>query len=323
MDLVALVASVTILFAVLALAFAFYSSAVEASQIRGRLEGALSGASSGVESAAVDSLRKVRRGPGIYHAIISGAWLARMEQDLRLADSRLQPVDLIAIRVALAGLGFAVPYLLLGGVLGLLLAVAAVFVGLQAPQIWLGQRKTSRSKKLEEQLPEALTFIANSLKAGFGLLQAMSMAAEQLEDPIAHELAVTIHEMNVGSTTEEAFVNLSERAGSYDMDLVVTAVLVQRSVGGNLSEILDTVAATMRERVRIRGEIKTLTAQQQLTGIVIGSLPLGVGGLFLVVSPSYITVLFTETLGQVMLAVGTLLQVTGVLIIRRILAIEV
>jgi tight adherence protein B len=118
-------------------------------------------------------------------------------------------------------------------------------------------------------------------------------------------------------------LNLNERAASYDLDLVVTAILVQRSVGGNLSEILETVAETMRERVRIRGEITTLTAQQQLTGVIIALLPVGVGLMFMLVSPGYINPLFTETVGKVALGAAVLLETVGVLVIRRILDIEV
>jgi tight adherence protein B len=149
------------------------------------------------------------------------------------------------------------------------------------------------------------------------------MAADQLAHPISTELDQTVHETNVGSSMDDAFLALSERCDSYDLDLVVTAVLVQRSAGGNLSEILENVASTMRERVRIRGEIQTLTAQQRMTGIVIALLPVAVGGMFFVVSPDYITTLFTDTMGQVALGMAVVLETVGVLIIRRILAIEV
>ncbi len=321
MDVVALAAALSILVAILAAALAV-SGAASTAQIRGRLEGVLAGTASVVESSAIDPLRS-RSAGGMYQAIISGAWLSRIEKQLRQADSQLQPVDLIAIRVALAGLGFAVPYVVLGGVLGILLAVAAAGVGFQIPHMWINHRRTKREKKLEEQLPDTLTFVANSLKAGFGLLQSLSLAAEHMEHPIATELAITVHETNVGSSTEEAFLNLSERCENYDLDLVVTAILIQRSSGGNLAEILETVTETMRERVRIRGEITTLTAQQSMTGVIIALLPVGVGGLFVVISPDYISLLFTETVGRVMLAVGAGLEAVGILIIRRILAIEV
>jgi len=144
-----------------------------------------------------------------------------------------------------------------------------------------------------------------------------------MEHPIATELAQTVHETNVGSSVEEAFLNLGERGANYDLDLVVTAILVQRSAGGNLAEILQTVTETMRERARIRGEIETLTAQQKLTGIVIALLPVGVGGMFMLVSPEYMNVLFTEMLGRVMLGMAVVMQVVGILVIGRILDIEV
>lgn len=323
MDPLALGAAVSVLAAVLAFALALHSGAAVSGLIRGRLEGVLSGATSVVEGTTVDALRKNRTMLGVFQFIMSGVWLRQMERDLRLADSHLQPVDVIAIRVAFAGLGLAVPYLFLGGVLGVLAAFAGAVIGFKMPQMWLNRRRAARSRKLEEQLPEALTFVANSLKSGFGLLQGLSLAAEQLEHPIATELAQTVHETNVGSSTEEAFLALSERSESYDLDLVVTAILVQRSAGGNLAEILATVAETMRERVRIRGEVNTLTAQQRLTGVVVGLLPVGVAGLFLLMSPDYITLLFTETIGKVMLGIAVILETAGILIIQRILAIEV
>ena len=125
------------------------------------------------------------------------------------------------------------------------------------------------------------------------------------------------------ANVRQLFQALGERSDSYDLDIVITAILVQRTVGGNLGEILDTVADTMRERIRIRGEIQTLTAQQKLTGIVIGLLPLGVGLLFSVMSPGYIDPLFTTVLGKVMLVVAVVLEVVGIMVIQRILNIEV
>ena len=135
--------------------------------------------------------------------------------------------------------------------------------------------------------------------------------------------AQAVQETNIGSGIEEAFLSLSERNQNYDLDLVVTAVLVQRTAGGNLSEILTTVAGTMRERVRIKGEIQTLTAQQRLTGIVIALLPVGVGVMFLFISPDYIRPLFTDSFGRIILIAGGFMEIVGVLVIRKILSIEV
>jgi tight adherence protein B len=324
MDPLALAASLTILCAVLAAAFALYSGGAARTQVRGRLEGVLAGTSvveGGTPVAA--ALRENRNVLGFVGFFVSGAWLERMREKLQRADSNLQPTDFFAIKFALAGLGFAVPFLFLSGIFGILGGIGAAIVGWQLPQIWLDRRIGSRASKMEAQLPEALTLVSNSLKAGFGLLQSLSLAAEQLEHPIGTELEVTIHEMNVGSSVEEALLNLNERCASYDLDLVVTAILVQRSVGGNLSEILETVAETMRERVRIRGEITTLTAQQQLTGVIIALLPVFVGIMFMFVSPGYINILFTTAIGKVMLTIAFIMEVIGVMVIRRILDIEV
>lgn len=323
MDVLAVGASLSILVTVLLVALAFYSSAALGGQVRVRLEGILAGSGSSVEAATVTPLREETSVIGLLRFVFSGAWLERMAEDLRRANSNLEPVEFMALRVAFAGLGFAATFLFIGGWLGLLLGLIIGVLAFQIPQVWMNQRRVSRAKKLEAQLPEALTLISNSLKAGFGLLQSLNLAAEQLEDPIASYIGQTIHEMNVGSSVEEAFLSLSERAGNYDLDLVVTAILVQRSVGGNLGEILDTVAATMRDRERIRGEISALTAQQMLTGIVIGLLPVAVGAMFLVVSPDYISVLFTESLGKMMLGAAVVMEAVGIMIIRRILAIEV
>jgi len=322
MDPIALVTAASLLVAIISFGLAFATVPVS-TQMRARLEAVLSGANASPERGSADAPLRSRRGLGLFQFIVSGAWLRQMERDLRLADSKLHPGDFLAIRFMLALLSSAVPFLLLGGTMGTVVAVIALVVGFQLPPMWISQRRSARNRKLEAQLPEALTMVANSLKAGFGLLQAMSLSAEQLEHPVSTELAKAVEETNIGSSVEEAFRALSERNESPDLDLVVTAVLVQRTAGGNLAEILQTVTETMRERVRIRGEINTLTAQQRLTGFVIALMPVAVGGLFLVVSPDYIKPLFTDPMGRVMLGMSGFLEVIGVVVIRRILSIEV
>ena len=207
--------------------------------------------------------------------------------------------------------------------MAMVLGLVVGLIGYNLPKFYVNRRRQKRIDKLNAQLPEALTMIANALKAGFGLLQALSVAADQLSHPISTEFGRAIHEMNVGSSAEEALLALAERSSSYDLDIVVTAILVQRTVGGNLGEILDTVADTMRERIRIKGEIQTLTAQQKLTGIVLGLIPVGCGLLFEVMSPGYINPLFTTFMGKMMLGIAVVMEVIGIMIIQRILKIEV
>lgn len=321
-DPLAAVAALSVMATVVIALFAFYGNTVPSSNVRGRLEGLMSGTSV-VEVGQTAALRTGRQDKGVFAKIASPNVSERLTHELERADMTLSPGEYIVIRFALAGVGFILPFFFVQGLFGLgIMAVAAV-IGYNLPKWYLNRRRNGRVAALNAQLPEALTMISNSLKAGFGLLQALSVASEQLSHPISTEFGRTIHEMNVGSGAEEALQALSERNESYDLDIVVTAILVQRTVGGNLGEILDTVAETMRERIRIRGEIQTLTAQQKLTGIVIGLLPVFVGILFAVLSPGYINPLFETTLGKIMLVIAVVMEVIGLMVIQRILDIEV
>ena len=322
LDLLAIVTAVSIMATVVIAMYAFYGAAVPSAAVRGRLEGLMSGTSV-VEGANVPgALRQTGTG-GPFSGLIKGNLGEKLALELERADMTLRPGEFVAIRFVLAAVAFAAPVVLVGGIFGYILAAAAAVVGYNLPKFYLKHKRNSRTSKLNAQLPEALMNISNSLKAGFGLLQALSAASDQLSHPIATELSRTIHEMNIGSSAEEALLGLSERCGSYDLDIVVTAILVQRTVGGNLGEILDTVAETMRERIRIRGEIQTLTSQQKLTGLVIGLLPIGLGVLFQIMSPGYISPLFTTMMGKFLIGAAIVMEVIGVMVIQRILKIEV
>jgi tight adherence protein B len=177
--------------------------------------------------------------------------------------------------------------------------------------------------KLNEQLEQMVSMVSNSLKAGFGLLQSLDQSAQQLSPPLSSELLRVIHETNVGATIEDALTALGERVESYDLDMIVTAILIQRTAGGNLAEILDNVGYTIRERVRIQGEVNTLTAQKKLSGVIIGLLPVALALLFFAASPDYMSVLFTHTAGRILLVTAVVLDMVGLLMIRRIVTIEV
>ena len=165
--------------------------------------------------------------------------------------------------------------------------------------------------------------MSNSLKAGFGLMQSLELVSRELDHPLATDMKRTLQEIQVGSTTEEALLNFSSRSGSADLDIVVTAMLIQQSTGGNLAEILDNVGHTMRERIRIRGEIKTLTTQGVMTGFIIGGLPVFIGGAVSFMNPGYIEPLFTTLIGNAMIAFAVVLETIGILVIKKIMAIEV
>jgi|SRR5581483_2979224 tight adherence protein B len=321
-DPLAAVAAMSVLATVVFAMFAFWGASAGSSEVRGRLQGLMQGTSV-VETTGPVALRHSGESRSLFRNLLKPDLSARLALELERADMTIQPSEYIAVRFALALVAIVIPVLLLHGWLLYVAAGAAAVVCYNLPKVYMNRRRKSRVEKLNKQLPEALTIISNALKAGFGLLQALNNAADQLEHPIATELGRTIHEMNVGSSAEEALLGLTERAGSYDLDIVVTAILVQRTVGGNLGEILDTVADTMRERIRIRGEIQTLTAQQKLTGVVIGLLPIVIGILFQILSPGYINPLFTTTMGKAMIGGAIVLEAVGIMVIQRILNIEV
>jgi tight adherence protein B len=154
-------------------------------------------------------------------------------------------------------------------------------------------------------------------------MQSFEFASKQIPDPLGFEVRRMLRESTLGMSAEQALHALGERLDSPDMDMVLTAINIQRSVGGNLAEILEKVAFTMRERERIRGEIATLTSQQKMTGIIIGGLPVFMFGIFMVVNPDYMSLLFTELAGRIIIIASIFLEVLGYFTIKRIMAIEV
>ncbi len=252
--------------------------------------------------------------------LISGNIAANWTRDLERAGLTLNAKEYFTLRVVVSVLVALIGVMLLPlPILGMMLApLGWLLVGL-----WLKRRIASRLHKMEGQLVEMLQMLSSGLRAGFGLLQAMEAAAEQIPAPLSVEIRRTLRDTAMGASVEQALAALNDRVGSPDFDIVITAILIQRSVGGNLAEILDNVAHTMRERERIKGEIRTLTSQQRLTGYVIGGIPIGLLIIFYAISPDFTGLLFTDPLGRLMLMGAFVSEVIGYLIIQRIVNIEV
>ncbi len=220
---------------------------------------------------------------------------------------------------------FSVLFFLIGVVLtqkiygGILFSI----IGWILPRVWLNSAQKKKRRQFNNQLADALLVLANSLRAGFSLLQAMEMVSQEMPDPISGEFKHTLREMTYGTATETALIHLSERVGSDVLDLLVTAMLIQRQAGGNLAEILLNIHATIQDRLRIQQEIKTLTAQGRMSGYIIASLPFGIAAVLSVLNPSYLSVLFNNPIGWALLAGGLTSQLIGFIIIRKIIAIEV
>jgi len=218
----------------------------------------------------------------------------------------------VAIGAALGLLALGILGALLGGLFGYLL-----------PGLLLKNHLARRLRAAEEQLEEFLSFVANAMRAGSSLMQAMDLAGRTLPSPLGREMRRTQKEISLGVSMDDAWQNLVKRVPSGDMDLVATAVLIQRQVGGDLAGILDSIAATIRERQRVKAQVRTLTAQGRLSGFVIASLPFVLFVLFSFINPAYVRLLWTEPLGLLMLGMGLVSQVVGTVLISRIIRIDV
>lgn len=273
----------------------------------------------------MEALRPKRLGKvPIISALLEGKdWTAETAIRLERAEMRLTVSEFVAVRIFIGLMLAAVCYLVFAPPLGIIFMLVGGAFGWLLPSLWVSRAINSRVSKINAQLPETLTLLSNSIKAGFGLMQAIDMASKELPHPMGTELKRTLADIHVGSSNEEALTNMAKRCGSDDLDIVITAMLIQQTTGGNLSEILDNVAHTMRERIRIRGEIKTLTSQQMLTGFVIGVLPFAMVILFSLLNPDYMRPLFTTNIGYAMIAGACVLEFFGVMLIRKILDIEV
>ncbi|MEO5885034.1 MAG: type II secretion system F family protein, partial [Candidatus Limnocylindrales bacterium] len=203
-------------------------------------------------------------------------------------------------------------------------------IGFMIPKFWLNRRKGGRLKSFNKQLPDTITLIANALRAGSSFLQAIELVVRESRPPISTEFGRVIREVNLGLPFDQALENMVRRVKSDDLELMATAISVQHQVGGNLAEILDSIAYTIRERVRIKGEIQSLTAQQRLSGYVVGFLPIGLAGFLFVAAPGFMEPMFANPpavlglpAGVVILIVGGFMMFIGFMFIRKIVDIEV
>lgn len=202
------------------------------------------------------------------------------------------------------------------GLLALLLFLAADFVFVQ-------RRITKRLDNFQRQLADCLSLVANSLRAGFSFLQTMEIISREMEPPMSTEFESVMRDTTLGKSLDDALHDMDDRVGSADFSLVVTAVLIQQQVGGNLATILDTIRQTISERIRIRREVNTLTAQGKMSGIVLACIPVALGLFFYVSSPEYLEPLLTTDIGRIAIIGAVFLVIVGFAIIRKIVDIKV
>ena len=240
------------------------------------------------QSAALARINKVVEGRDF------GANLAR---EIAAADLKLKVSEYLGIW---AGVTIGTPFVFLFLSIGLpalrspIALLLGLVLGFFLPRFWLGRRKSSRLNAFNKQLPDTITLIANALRAGSSFLQAIELVVRESRPPVSVEFARVIREVNLGLPFETALENIVRRVRSDDLELMATAISIQYTVGGNLAEILDSIAFTIRERVRIKGEIKTLTAQQRMSGYVVGGLPFGLAFFIYLAAPSFFDPMFED-----------------------------
>lgn len=203
------------------------------------------------------------------------------------------------------------------------LAVVLLVVGWFAPRVILDAKVQRRLAAFEEQMPDTLQLLAGALKAGYGLVQAINTAAQETAEPTASEFGRVITESRLGVPIEDALNDMADRVGSEDFKWVVVAINIQRQIGGNLAQLLETVASTLREREQVRRQINVLAAEGKLSAIILVALPILMALYMIVVNPDYMRPLWTETVGRIMIVGGILLMGIGGLWMRRIIDIDV
>ena len=243
----------------------------------------------------------------------------KMDQRMQQADLPFRGADFIVLMVLVGLIVMVIGGLLFRSLfMGILLGIIGIIICLFWLQIYIQRRRTA----FGNQLGDALVMMSNALRAGFSFNQSMALIGREMSSPISDEFTKTVMEMQLGGSTEVALDNMAHRVTSKDFDLVVTAVLIQRQVGGNLSQILDTVAATIMERVRMKREVSALTAQGRLSGYVLVGLPFFFAIAMYMISPEFMVPMFTLTLGRILLAVGLFLDFVGLMVIRKMVNIE-
>jgi tight adherence protein B len=251
----------------------------------------------------------------------------RMASELAQADLKITVGEFLSISGVLAGVGALIGLVMpLSTLLGrAMLALVLLLAGIYGPRIWVSRRRLARARRFNDQLPDMINLMAGALRTGYAFMQSLELVSREGPEPSRQEFARVVQEVGIGLAPEEALAHLMDRMQSEDLNLLVTAVNVQREVGGNLVEVLEVIAMTIRERVKLLGEVAVLTAQQQLSGYIISALPVGLALILFILSPTYMLGLFTEThwFGIAIVSCSGFMVLVGLLIIRRIVDIKV
>ena len=246
----------------------------------------------------------------------------RLQRLLEQTGLKWRVARLIHGSLALFLLAFVIAWYTLPGVYRQVAILAGLIAG-SLPLLYVSRVRTKRMRKFEEQFPESLEFVARSMRAGHAFSVSLEMIHREFQEPLSGEFRRTFEEHNLGLPLDLALQKLAQRVPLLDVHFFVSAVLLQKRTGGNLAEILDKLAYMIRERFKLRGKIRAISAHGRMTGTALSAIPCGVAGLMFAVNPDYVRFFFNDELGQIMMGVAIVLQLLGYAVMRKIVQIEV
>jgi tight adherence protein B len=296
--------------------------ATDRMQLQNYLGGFPATTASATRAANPNILRnRIPSGIGILNQILSISNLSEgMAVDLARADVGLKVGEYVLLRLAVAT-ALAMVFSLFG--LPFVVLIVIGVAGFYAPKFYLKYLESKRVKAFNDQLVDALYMLSSSLKAGFNVTQGCSLVAREMPTPMADEMDQTLTEMALGYSFYDAISNLGKRINSYDLDLAVTALLIHGEVGGNLSEILDNISNTIRQRIQMKNEVHSLTGEVRISAILLGALPIIMAIVLFMLSPQYMMELFHHPLGPFILLYALVSEIIGILILRQMADISI
>jgi tight adherence protein B len=302
--------------AVIAAFVGIYHYAQQAQEVQERFDG-ISGAFS--TTASQDHQESGRR-DRLDRWLAGANFSRRSRARLARANVKLTLTEYMLLRVGVTGVAFLIGLTLSKSLIGgALLGVLASSL----PNAYVSRLQSKRQKAFQDQLPDVLSLLVNSLRAGHGLLQAVNLVTQEMPEPTREEFGRVRREINLGLPMNEALHHLVDRMQSDDLELMVTAISVQHEVGGNLAEILATIGEVIRERIRILGDVRTMTAQQRMVGTVLAGLPFLLGTGLMMINPDYMKGLFDPGLPRMLAAGAVVMVIMGYILMQKLLQIDV
>ncbi len=295
----------------------------ESKKVSQRLRGDIGSMTDGSSEAAVKEsiLRRKGQGQGALGAVVAKlGFVPALERLLEQADISWTATSFLVNSVGLAALGYIGCYFLKVPQWG---GIAVALAILMLPLLVVNIMRKMRLNKLMNQLPDVFELMSQGLRAGHSLANAILLVSQQLPDPVGKEFATVFHEQNLGIKIEDALRQMAKRVGLMDVRFFVTAVLIQRQTGGDLAEVLDNISGVIRERIKLFGTVKALTAEGRLSGWVLLALPVVVFLMELVINPDYANTLLEDPIGQYMLVGAGIAQLMGLALIQKIVNIKV